>query len=439
MNQASHQPARGQPQRRLRSSARDACRAHRLLSPPAPVRRTRLLVASFRSRRPRHTRTRQQRSLAAPHAANIPDAQPVGLCAAARGSRRLPPARPRPPAKPQLHPDDRRPQHTSAAPSAASPASSTASTSPPTRRQPCSSHPGGGDHRGQPLPRGEAPPRTPARPRARRHQLRLGQAGHPPAGPPHRRHLRARQRGRPAAPPGRRRRQAPALDPRSQPRRPTSPTCKTTSSTSSTPPAARRRQLTSGARGTGKTHGLAEYIAQEEMDRDHGFWWSWDGRLLAFTEVDETHIPAYRIVHQGKDRSPARAPRRTTPTPSPARQRPVRLGVVAAAGSDKVTWMDLGDDPEQYLARVQWLPRATCSPSCKIASRASSPSSASTPQRPPSGAAPRDLRRLDQPPPRPSRLESTEGDAAGGFVWAASATGFTTSTSTTATAGSSAS
>jgi dipeptidyl-peptidase-4 len=35
-------------------------------------------------------------------------------------------------------------------------------------------------------------------------------------------------------------------------------------------------QLTHGARETGKTNGLAEYIAQEEMGRPSGFWWSPD-------------------------------------------------------------------------------------------------------------------------------------------------------------------
>src|SRR4030042_7008675 len=46
-------------------------------------------------------------------------------------------------------------------------------------------------------------------------------------------------------------------------------------------------QVTYGARGTGKTHGLAEYIAQEEMSRLRGYWWSMDSDLIAFTEVDE--------------------------------------------------------------------------------------------------------------------------------------------------------
>ncbi len=61
------------------------------------------------------------------------------------------------------------------------------------------------------------------------------------------------------------------------------------------------RRLTHGAAGAGVTRGLAEYIAAEEMDRHEGFWWSPDGTMIAFAEVDERHIPVYRIVHQGKD------------------------------------------------------------------------------------------------------------------------------------------
>ena len=61
------------------------------------------------------------------------------------------------------------------------------------------------------------------------------------------------------------------------------------------------RQLTTGARGTGKTNGLAEYIAQEEFHRNDGFWISPDAKQVAYCEVDETHIPLYTIVHQGKE------------------------------------------------------------------------------------------------------------------------------------------
>ena len=44
------------------------------------------------------------------------------------------------------------------------------------------------------------------------------------------------------------------------------------------------RQITSGARGTGKVNGAAEYVAQEEMGRAHGYWWSPDSRQIAFVK-----------------------------------------------------------------------------------------------------------------------------------------------------------
>ncbi len=115
------------------------------------------------------------------------------------------------------------------------------------------------------------------------------------------------------------------------------------------------RQLTRGARETGRTHGLAEFIAQEEMSRSRGFWWSPDSRWLAFAEVDESAIPLYRIVHQGKDEvGEAAQEEHRYPFAGQANAR-VRLGVVALEGGDPV-WMDLGPDDDVYLARVDWLP-----------------------------------------------------------------------------------
>ena len=50
-------------------------------------------------------------------------------------------------------------------------------------------------------------------------------------------------------------------------------------------------QVTSGARGCGKMNGLADFIAQEEMDRYRGFWWSPCGTRIAFEQVDEAPAP----------------------------------------------------------------------------------------------------------------------------------------------------
>mmetsp|Transcript_8184 Transcript_8184/g.17032 ORF Transcript_8184/g.17032 Transcript_8184/m.17032 type:complete len:1445 (+) Transcript_8184:133-4467(+) len=51
------------------------------------------------------------------------------------------------------------------------------------------------------------------------------------------------------------------------------------------------------------THGLADFVAQEEMDRYRGFWWSPDSKGILFTQVDESMVPPYRIMHEGRKTS----------------------------------------------------------------------------------------------------------------------------------------
>ncbi len=109
------------------------------------------------------------------------------------------------------------------------------------------------------------------------------------------------------------------------------------------------RRLTEGARD-GLTHGVAEYIAQEEMDRSSGFWWSPDGGRIAYTEVDDSRIPVYPIVHQGGSTievEPHRYPFAGGPN---AR---IHLGILAVDGGTSL-WLDLGADDDIYLARVGW-------------------------------------------------------------------------------------
>jgi dipeptidyl-peptidase-4 len=113
------------------------------------------------------------------------------------------------------------------------------------------------------------------------------------------------------------------------------------------------RQLTSGARERGRMHGLAEFIAQEELSRRDGFWWSRDSRWIAFAEVDESPIPLYVIPHQGSET--------TGPDAQEAHHYPfaggpnalVRLAVIPIEGGTPV-WMDLDFGEELYLARVFW-------------------------------------------------------------------------------------
>jgi dipeptidyl-peptidase-4 len=120
------------------------------------------------------------------------------------------------------------------------------------------------------------------------------------------------------------------------------------------------RRVTHGARGTGKMNGLAEFIAQEEMGRRHGYWWSKDSRYIAFTEVDETHIPVYRIMHQGKDTTgPGSWEDHRYPFAG-AENACVKLGVVAIE-DNSLTWMNYDTQEYEYLARVEWLPDGTLS------------------------------------------------------------------------------
>ncbi len=109
----------------------------------------------------------------------------------------------------------------------------------------------------------------------------------------------------------------------------------------------------------GISYGIADFVAQEEMDRYRGFWWSPDSKSITFCEVDETMIPEYTILHQGKA-DPAHQEAHRYPF-SGKTNPSVRLAVLNLCGKREDTvWMDLiqpqWEDEEYYLARVGWWP-----------------------------------------------------------------------------------
>lgn len=117
------------------------------------------------------------------------------------------------------------------------------------------------------------------------------------------------------------------------------------------------RQLTHDARGTAKTNGLADFIAQEELGRFEGLWVSSDGSKIAFEQSDESHIPQYRIMHQGNDAVGADA-QEDHHYPFAGQDNPLqKLGVVDVA-TGTVSWMNIDAPfgPDMYLGRVKWLP-----------------------------------------------------------------------------------
>ena len=99
------------------------------------------------------------------------------------------------------------------------------------------------------------------------------------------------------------------------------------------------------------TNGLSDYIAQEEMRRPSGFWWSLDGHNIAFTQVDESHIATFNIAHSGKDETgdttweSHRYPFVGADNPK------VKLGIVSLDGV--TSW--LNTQTYEYIVRVDWL------------------------------------------------------------------------------------
>jgi dipeptidyl-peptidase-4 len=130
----------------------------------------------------------------------------------------------------------------------------------------------------------------------------------------------------------------------------------------------RPQQLTSDARGTGKTNGLAEYIAQEELGRADGFWWSDDSRCILYAQVDETHIPTYRIMHQGKDIVGDSAQEDHRYPFAGQANAVVRLAVVNVEQPEtQHQWLDLNFSHEFYIGRAFWWPDG--SPGAQILNR----------------------------------------------------------------------
>ncbi len=99
-------------------------------------------------------------------------------------------------------------------------------------------------------------------------------------------------------------------------------------------------------------NGVAEFVAQEEMDRHTGYWWAPDERHIAFARIDESPVKVWQRFEIAADNVS------TFDQRYPAAGEPnvlIRLGVSDLA-SGAVTWIDLGSDQDMYLARVNWLP-----------------------------------------------------------------------------------
>lgn len=104
--------------------------------------------------------------------------------------------------------------------------------------------------------------------------------------------------------------------------------------------------------GEGLVHnGVAEFIAQEEMGRSTGYWWSPDDKRIAYARIDDS--PVQEVERFEINAAGARMYRQRYPAAGTANTR-VELKVLELASS-RATDVDL-DMQDGYLARVHWFP-----------------------------------------------------------------------------------
>jgi len=109
------------------------------------------------------------------------------------------------------------------------------------------------------------------------------------------------------------------------------------------------RRLTEDGGGT-LSWGVAEFVAQEEMHRSRGHWWSPDDRRIAVARVDESPVGIVSRAAIGADATRVfdqRYPKAGTANAI------VELYVIDPATGARVK-VDLGAERDIYLARVDW-------------------------------------------------------------------------------------
>jgi dipeptidyl-peptidase 4 len=111
------------------------------------------------------------------------------------------------------------------------------------------------------------------------------------------------------------------------------------------------RAITTARRGP-VSYGVAEFVAQEEMDRFTGYWWAPDDKSIAYTRVDESPVDLLSRFEIGADGAA-----KVTEQRYPKAGRPnvgIELYVQGIAPGAKPVKVDLGPNPDIYLARVAW-------------------------------------------------------------------------------------
>jgi dipeptidyl-peptidase 4 len=109
------------------------------------------------------------------------------------------------------------------------------------------------------------------------------------------------------------------------------------------------RQMTSGA-NENVSFGTAEFVAQEEMDRREGYWWSPDSQQILYQRTDTAGMETMHIM----DAMYPEKPPQTWAYPRTGKKNAdVQLGIMPAAGGE-TTWIKWDSEKHPYVATVRW-------------------------------------------------------------------------------------
>src|SRR5919201_47844 len=98
----------------------------------------------------------------------------------------------------------------------------------------------------------------------------------------------------------------------------------------------------------------AEFVAQEELRRYTGWWWSADSGSVVWEEADSTGVEKLWIGDPAHPEKPIDA----SPYPRPGKPNAVtRFGITSAQGGP-TTWIDFDMKKWEYVVRVDWQPQA---------------------------------------------------------------------------------
>lgn len=114
---------------------------------------------------------------------------------------------------------------------------------------------------------------------------------------------------------------------------------------------ARRTQRRITRTATEHVHnGLPEFVAQEEMRRFRGYWWSPDSRSILYQQTDTSGV---ETLHSQDPMHPEQPPAAAAYPRAGTANAEVKLGVVSATGGS-TEWIDWDRERFPYVATVRW-------------------------------------------------------------------------------------